>query len=115
TDVWPSFLPNDTGLVYEREIFHNGLVGGGLSDFGGTRGGCDSGSVCNNDGTKGEIWWTNISGSAEPVRLNNAIGLNASNVSYLPVGTNAASTCTVSGFACTTSATCCSGTCNGGR
>lgn len=117
TNVWPTFLPNDTGLVWEKEIFHNGNISGGLSDFAGTRSGCDNGGVCNNDGTKGELWWTNISGTSTPTRLNAANGLNASNVSYLPVGPDVGSYCRPSGFACTsaTAGSCCSGTCAGNR
>lgn len=114
TDVWPTFLPNDTGLVYEREVFHNGLVGGGLSDFGGTRGGCDGSGICNNDGTKAEIWWINITGAPKPVRLNAANGRDAAGNNYLPTGADS-SYCTVSGFYCSSNANCCSGTCSNNR
>lgn len=114
TDLWPTFLPNDAGLVYEREIMHNGLVGGGLSDFGGTRGGCDGSGVCNNDGTKAEIWWVNLTGAAQPVRLNNANGRDSAGANYLPTGADSAY-CTVSGFYCTSGSNCCSGTCTNNR
>jgi hypothetical protein len=115
TDLWPTFLPNDTGLVYEREIMHNGLVGGGLSDFGGTRAGCDNSGTCNNDGTKAEIWWVNLSGTAQPTRLNKANGRDASGNNYLPTGADAPAYCTVSGFFCSASSQCCSGTCTNNR
>ncbi|HVH41544.1 MAG TPA: hypothetical protein VM925_04350 [Labilithrix sp.] len=114
-DVWPTFLPNDTGLVYEREIFNNGNVSGGVSDFAGTRAGCDSSAVCNNDGTKAELWWTNITGAASPERLNAANGLRADDTSYLPVGPNVGTYCRVSGFACTSNSQCCSGACSNSR
>ncbi|MBX3228216.1 MAG: hypothetical protein KIT84_26675 [Labilithrix sp.] len=114
-DLWPTFLPKDTGVLYEREVFNNGSVGGGLSDFGGTRSGCDNSGVCNNDGTKAELWWTNISGASQPTRLNAANGRTSAGASYLPVGADAASYCTASGFACTAASQCCSGNCNGGR
>lgn len=116
-DVWPTFMPNDTGLVYEREIFNNGNVGGSgsNSDFGGTRAGCDSSATCNNDGTKAELWWVNLSGSASPQRLNAANGRTSGGASYLPVGSDASTYCRVGGFSCSSNAQCCSGTCSNSR
>lgn len=118
-NVSPVFLPNDTGIVFEKEVFHNGNVGAAsnpLSDFSGTRSGCDvSDATCNNDGTKGELWWTNISGAIQPRRLNAANGRNPDGSTYLPVSSDVETFCRVSGFACTTNAQCCSGTCSNSR
>lgn len=117
-DVWPTFMPNGAGLVYEKEIFHNGSVGASaspLSDFGGTRSGCDTNATCNNDGTKGELWWASLAGAATPTRLNAAIGLRPDNTSYLPVGPNAPTSCRVTGMACAAGAQCCSNSCTNGR
>ncbi len=112
-DVWPSFLPNG-GVVFEKEVFHNGNVGGGLSDFAGTRSGCDASGLCSNDGTKGELWWVNTTGAPLPRRLNQANGRSSASVSYLPVGADS-TYCRVGGFACGAGSDCCSGTCNTGR
>jgi hypothetical protein len=115
TIVWPTFMPNN-GVVYEREVFHNGHVGKALYDFGGTRSGCDENNAnCNNDGMKGELWWVNTTGAAQPTRLNRANGRNAAGVSTLPVGTNTSPFCRVSGFTCTAGGDCCSGTCSQNR
>lgn len=51
TDVWPSFLPTNDAVVFERETAYNGR------DFAGTRSACDSSAACSNDGTHGELWW----------------------------------------------------------
>lgn len=116
-DVWPTFLPNDTGIVFEKEVFHNGNVGGSgtISDFGGTRSGCDTNGVCNNDGTKAELWWTSIGATPDAERLNAANGRRADNSSYLPVGPDIGTYCRVGGFYCTTNAQCCSNTCTNNR
>jgi hypothetical protein len=116
-NVWPSFLPNGTGIVFEKEVFHNGNVGaasGAVSDYGGTRSGCDVSNVnCNNDGTKGELWWTNTTGASySPVRLNRANGRDASGTLEIPTG-NTDTTCKVGTMLCTADTDCCSGSCTG--
>lgn len=85
TDVWPSFLPNNLGVVYEREIFNNGrVVGSNHSDFGGTRSGCDGTGVCADNGMRGELWWVTTAASPVATRLNQANGRNAAGTVYLP-------------------------------
>ena len=113
-DMWPTFMPQDKGVVFEREIMSNGNVGGGLVDFGGTRSGCDNGGTCSNDGVKGELWWVNLTGASTPTRLNQANGRTSAGTSYLPVGSNAAS-CNVVGISCSSGGQCCSGNCSNSR
>ena len=91
-------MPNGNGVVYEKEVFHNGNVGAAsaaVSDYGGTRSGCDAaGALCNNDGTKAELWWASATGSASPTRLNRANGRNSSGTLEIPTG-NTNTTCKV--------------------
>jgi hypothetical protein len=93
TNVWPSFMPANAGVVYEHEIFNNGSVVGATSkDFGGTRAGCSNGaSACSNEGTRAELWWVSLDSTPTAKRLNNANGLNGSNVLTLPLGDSAGS------------------------
>jgi hypothetical protein len=103
TNVWPSFLPGNEGVVFEKEVFNDGRVtGSNHNDFGGTRSGCDDGSgvaACGNDGAKAELWWV-TTGLATPsatipsstptaIRLNAANGLDASGALTIPTGTGA--------------------------
>lgn len=113
-NVWPSFLPNNAAIVYEKEVFHNGNVGGSsaTSDYAGTRSGCDSNGTCNNDGAKGELWWTNINGTTQPTRMNRANGLTSAGALDIPTGgTN--TTCKVGTMLCTANSDCCSNSCTG--
>ena len=77
TVTWPSFLPTNDGVVFELETLYNGR------DFAGTRSTCDSGGVCSNSGTQGELWWVDQKTSTA-IRLDQANG-----ASYLPTGPNA--------------------------
>jgi hypothetical protein len=89
TDVWPTFLPDNKGVVYEREIFNNGrVVGFNHSDFGGTRSGCDGTGVCADNGMRGELWWVTTAATPVATRLNQANGLDTSGTNYLPVTTH---------------------------
>jgi hypothetical protein len=89
TDVWPTFLPDNKGVVYEREIFNNGRVAGSNhSDFGGTRSGCDGSGICADNGMRGELWWVTTAATPIARRLNQANGLDASGTTYLPVTTH---------------------------
>jgi len=92
TNVWPSFLPANEGVVFEREVFNNGRVAGaGHSDFGGTRSGCDDSSgsaACGNDGAKADLWWVSTDSSPVATRLNAANGLDSSGALTLPTGTS---------------------------
>jgi len=89
TDVWPTFLPDNSGVVYEREIFNNGRVSGSNhSDFGGTRSGCDGTGVCGDNGMRGELWWVTTAATPVAARLNRANGLDAANAVYLPTDTH---------------------------
>lgn len=114
TNVWPTFTPRGEGVVFEKEVHHNGDIGGGLSDFAGTRSGCDNSGLCNNDGVKGELWWVNTTGSPAPARLNRANGRTAAGANDLPLGADS-SFCRVGTMACTSNAQCCSNHCSGGR
>ncbi len=51
TDWWPSFLPTNDAVVFERETVYNGR------DIAGTRSTCDATGGCSNIGTHGELWW----------------------------------------------------------
>jgi hypothetical protein len=86
TIVWPSFMPNNAGLVYERELFNNGRVASATNkDFGGTRAGCENASsACGNEGTRAELWWTSIDSTPSAVRLNAANGLTSSGTLAIP-------------------------------
>jgi len=92
TNVWPSFLPANEGVVFERELFNNGRVAGaGHSDFGGTRSGCDDSSgsaACGNDGAKAELWWVSTDASPVATRLNAANGLDSTGALTIPTGTS---------------------------
>ena len=64
-DLFPSFLPTNDAVVYERETASDG-------ELGATR-----------DGSRGELWWVTTA-SPQPVRLDKLNGLG-----YVPnVGTN---------------------------
>jgi hypothetical protein len=89
TSVWPSFLPLDTGVVFEREVLNNGRVPGAeRADFGGTRAGCAASedSDCDDQGSRGELWWVTLQGSA--ARLSAANGRDAAGRVTLPTGTD---------------------------
>ncbi|MGC4089034.1 MAG: hypothetical protein QM756_14255 [Polyangiaceae bacterium] len=89
TNVWPTFLPGNEGVVFEREIFNNGRVSGtNHADFGGTRSGCDGTGTCGDDGTKAELWWVTLGTTPVAARMNQANGLAADNSLYLPTGSN---------------------------
>ena len=92
TNLWPSFLPGNQGVVYEKEIFNDGRVtGSNHSDFGGTRSGCDDGTgaaACGNDGTKAELWWVSTDSTPTTVRMNAANGLDSSGTLTIPTGTS---------------------------
>jgi hypothetical protein len=92
TIVWPSFMPANAGVVYEREIFNNGRVTGATQkDFGGTRSGCGDGALaCSNDGTRAELWWVSLDSTPTARRLNAANGLDAANALAIPTGDTSA-------------------------
>ncbi len=90
TAVWPTFLPGNEGVVFERENVNDGdIAGSNHHDFGGTRSGCDDAThvaACGDDGAKGEIQWVNTSGAASVVSMNWLNGKNASGTLYIPTG-----------------------------
>jgi hypothetical protein len=89
TNVWPSILPSNAGVVYQREIFNNGRVpGSNHSDFGGTRSGCDGTGVCADNGMRGELWWVTTASTPVATRLNLANGRNAAGTVTLPTTTH---------------------------
>jgi hypothetical protein len=82
TALFPSFLPTNDGIVFERETRYNGR------DYGGTRSDGDTANPVSADvGTHAELWWLDLkTKTAKP--LDNLNGKNAG-VSYLPMGPNA--------------------------
>jgi hypothetical protein len=80
SDVWPAFMPNGAGVVFQRQVFANGSIPGtSNSDFGGTRSGCGlPGSPACDDGAKGELWWVPLDSDGQPAgtfALNQANGV----------------------------------------
>jgi hypothetical protein len=71
TALWPSFLPNSNGVVFEVELQSNGR------DYAGTRASCDTaGQACADTGTLAEIWWVDLaSGLAHRLDNLNGVGL----------------------------------------
>ncbi|HET9958942.1 MAG TPA: hypothetical protein VFQ61_30840 [Polyangiaceae bacterium] len=95
TNVWPTFLPGNEGVVFEREIFNNGRVSGANhSDFGGTRSGCDGTGTCGDDGTKAELWWVSTDSTPTEARLNKANGRNADGSLYIPTAADVSTAAT---------------------
>jgi hypothetical protein len=88
TNVWPSFMPANAGVVFEREIFNNGRVASATQkDFGGTRAGCGAATgACADEGTRAELWWVSLDSTPTAKRLNIANGRNAADVLTLPLG-----------------------------
>ncbi|MFC1642820.1 hypothetical protein ACFL5O_09075, partial [Myxococcota bacterium] len=80
THVWPTFLPAGAGVVYEREVFHNGsqLPSSDprrYSDFGGTRASCsEADESCGSTGARGELWWVTTRDPPKPIPLAAANG-----------------------------------------
>jgi hypothetical protein len=89
TDLWPSFLPDGSAVVYEHEVFNNGVVASSeRSDFGGSRSGCDHTNLtdaCGNDGTRAELWWVDTQTTAPPTALATA---NGAGTPAIPTGPN---------------------------
>jgi hypothetical protein len=67
TDWWPSFMPTNDAVVFERETLYNGR------DIAGTRSTCDSSGNCSNVGTHGELWWVDAK-TQTATRLDKANG-----------------------------------------
>ena len=67
SDWWPSFLPTNDAVVYQRETVFNGR------DIAGTRSTCDASGPCSNVGTHGELWWVDAK-TKTPTRLDKANG-----------------------------------------
>lgn len=85
TAVFPSFLPTNDGIVFERETRFNGR------DYGGTRSDADVAppNPSADVGTRAELWWLDLKTNPPTAfPLNNLNGKNASG-SYLPTGPNA--------------------------
>jgi hypothetical protein len=85
-DLWPSFLPGNEGILFERQVVNNTRIStaGNQSDFAGTRAGCSTKtSACSNSGARSELWWVSLS-TLTRHRLDNANGTTAAGVNYLP-------------------------------
>jgi hypothetical protein len=83
TALFPSFLPTNAGIVFERETRYNGR------DYGGTRSDDDIAppAPAADVGTHAELWWLDLkTKTAKP--LDNLNGKTAG-VAYLPTGPNA--------------------------
>lgn len=73
TAVFPSFLPTNTGVVFQLETVSNGR-------FGETRSTCDSSGPCSDVGTRAELWWVDVA-SKQAARLDRLNGHG-----YVPMG-----------------------------
>lgn len=71
--VFPSFLPTNTGVVFQLETVSNGR-------FGETRSTCDDPGPCSSVGTRAELWWVDLA-TKQARRLDKLNGRG-----YLPVG-----------------------------
>ncbi len=74
---WPSFLPTNDGVVFQRETVYNGR------DIAGTRSTCDSGGSCSDSGTRAQLYWVDLK-TKTVTRLDKANG-----VGHVPNGPNA--------------------------
>ncbi len=76
--VYPSFLPDASGLVFELQLVNNGR------SFGETRSSCPSSSTgdCANSGARGELWWVDLA-TKQAIPLDRLNGKG-----YVPVGPN---------------------------
>ncbi len=93
TNVWPTVLPDNSGVIYEREVFNNGRVAGaGHTDFGGTRSGCDGSGTCGDNGTKADLWWVTTAATPVAAQLKKANGTNPDGSLYIPINTATAHT-----------------------
>jgi hypothetical protein len=82
TALYPSFMPTNDAVVFERETRYNGR------DYGGTRADGDSGGGAD-VGTQAELWWLDLKASPpKAFPLNNLNGKTAAGM-YLPTGPNA--------------------------
>lgn len=75
-DLYPSFLPTGTGVVFQVETQSDGR------GFAETRSTCDSSGPCSDVGAHGELWWVDIA-------TKQAHALTALNGVGLPTGPNA--------------------------
>lgn len=67
--LYPSFMPNNRGVVFEVETESNGR------DLGGTRSRCDNSSNCSDVGARGELWWVDVAtGQARRLDAANGVG-----------------------------------------
>lgn len=75
-DLYPSFLPTGTGVVFQVETQSNGR------GFGETRSTCDASGACSDVGTHAELWWVDVA-------TKQAHALSKLNGVGLPTGPNA--------------------------
>jgi hypothetical protein len=71
--VFPSYLPTNTGVVFQVETLSNGR-------FGETRSTCDDPGPCSSIGTRAELWWVDVA-TRRAQRLDKLNGRG-----YVPVG-----------------------------
>jgi hypothetical protein len=93
TDLWPSFLPDGSAVVFEREVFNNGRVqNADRTDFGGTRSGCDQcypGDTRGDQGSRGQLWWVDTATTAPPPAPLSAANGAPGGKREIPIGGNA--------------------------
>lgn len=75
-DLYPSFMPTGTGVVFQVETQSNGR------GFAETRSTCDDSGPCSDIGAHGELWWVDVA-TKQAHALNNLNGVG------LPTGPNA--------------------------
>ncbi len=72
---WPGFTPDSNAI-----IFHSGITSGAS--------GWADDQISTWDGAQAELWYTNISLTPQPVRMNWLNGLDGTSTSYLPTNAN---------------------------
>ncbi len=77
SDWWPSFLPTNDAVVFQRETVYNGR------DVAGTRSTCDSAGSCSDSGTRAQLYWVDLK-TKTVTRLDKANGIG-----HVPNGPNA--------------------------
>ncbi len=73
---FPSFTPDDNGVVYETQV-RDGTTSGVEGVY------CGDSELVTRAGARGELWWVNTQGNPKPVALDRANGKG-----YLPLGPN---------------------------
>jgi hypothetical protein len=91
--LFPSFMPDNNGIVFEYETFTSQDGSKGY-----TRSNCDSrntpsslnsgSAICQYEGGHGELWWTTSASNKQSNRLNCAMGISDTNCPNTTAGTS---------------------------